>query len=161
MPPGRDRPARVVDWGKAMNSEVDRLLRRANSRSSMIARAVTEHFYRRAVRRVCSIVEDAGGQFSGLVARTAQCKARSILLEESDSRAVINYHAIIAAREWDRGPADEALNRAVRRATRAMDTLLEDHAVRHALQLLSELTASGHPQALSPAVMENIKARVG
>lgn len=134
-------------------------LRQANSRSSTIARAVTEHFYRSAVRRVCRIVEDAGGQFSGLVARTTQFRVRTVL-DEPDSRPVINYHAIIAARHWD-GPADEALNRAVRRVVRAMDTLLEDHAVRISLQLLSELTASGHPQALSPAVIENIKDRVG
>lgn len=45
MPPEWDRSARVVDWGEAMNQS----LRRTNSRSSTIARAVTEHFYRSAV----------------------------------------------------------------------------------------------------------------
>ncbi len=138
----------------------DTTLARANSRTAVIARAVAEHFYRRAVLRTCRIVEDAGGQFSGLVARTAQAKARSVLTDESDSRAVIAYHSVIAARDWE-GPADEALGRAVRHVARAMGTLLEDHAVRMGLQLLLEIAATGHPQALPPAVAENIKARVG
>lgn len=144
----------MADWGCALN------LVNANSRTAVIGRAVTEHFYRRAVRRVCRIVEDAGGTFSGLVALTAQAKARSVLTDESDSLAVIGYHSVIAARHWE-GPADEALGRAVRHVARAMGTLLEDHAVRLSLQLLTEIAATGHPEALPPAVAENVKARLG
>lgn len=111
-------------------------------------------------RRVRAIVEDAGGQFTGLVALTAKAKARSVLVDESDSRAVITYHSTIAARTWE-GPADEALQHAVRHVTEAVGTLLENHAVGFALQLLLEIAASGNPEALSPEVAENIKERIG
>jgi hypothetical protein len=56
---------------------------------------------------------------------------------------------------------DDALWRAVRRVAEALGTLLENHAVRFALELLLEIAATGHPEALSPEVAENIKARVG
>jgi hypothetical protein len=134
-------------------------LAQANSITAVVACAVTDRYHRRAVRRVRRIVEDAGGQFTGLVALTAKAKARSVLVDESDSRAVIGYHSVIAARTWA-GPADEALQRAVRHVTDAVGALLEDHAMRHALQLLLEIAASGHPEALSPAVAESIKSRM-
>lgn len=75
------------------------------------------------------------------------------------SRAVIGYHSVIAARTWE-GPADEALQEAVRYVTEALGTLLENHAVVCALQLLMEIAASGHPEALSSEVAENIRARI-
>lgn len=135
-------------------------LAQANSVTAVIACAVTDYYHRRAVRRVRRIVEDAGGEFTGLVALTAKAKARSVLVDESDSRAVIGYHSVIAARTWA-GPADDALRRAVRHVTVAVGTLLEDHAVRFALQLLLEIADSGHPEALTPEVAEIIRARVG
>ncbi len=101
-----------------------------------------------------------GVEFTGLVKLTAKAKARSVLLDESDSRAVIGYHSVIAARTWE-GPADDALRRAVRHVTEAVGTLLEDHAMRFALQLLLEISASGHPEVLTPEVAENIKRRIG
>lgn len=135
-------------------------LAQANSVTAVVACAVTDYYHRRAVRRVRRIVEDAGGEFTGLVALTARAKARSVLVDESDSRAVIGYHSVIAARDWQ-GPADEALQEAVRHVTEAVGTLLENHAVGFALQLLLEIAATGHPEALSPEVAENIRARVG
>lgn len=135
-------------------------LAQANSVTAVVACAVTDRYHRRALRRVRAIVEDAGGQFTGLVKLTAKAKARSVLVDESDARAVITYHSTIAARTWE-GPADEALQHAVRHVTDAVGTLLENHAVRFALQLLLEIAASGHPEALSPAVAENIRERVG
>lgn len=135
-------------------------LAQANSRTALIGRTTTERYYRRAVRRVARIVEEEGGCFGGLVARTAQYKARSILRDEPDSVAVIAYHATLAAREWE-GPADDALQRAVRRVSRAVGTLLEDHAVGMSLQSLLEIAESGHPQALPPEVAERIKRRMG
>lgn len=137
-------------------------LAQANSVSAVIACAVTEHFSRRAVNRICRIVEDAGGrhEFSGLVALTAQSKVQSVLKDEPDSVAVINYHSVIAARDWQ-GPADDALQRAVQHVAQSLGTLLEDHAVRFALQLLLEISATGHPEALSPEVTENIRERMG
>lgn len=134
-------------------------LARQTTRTATIARAVAENTYRRAVRRVCRIVEDSGGQFSGLVAQTAQYKARSVVIDDPDAASVLTYHSVTAARAWE-GPADKALGRAVRRVTRAMGTLLEDCAVQGSLQLLLEFSATGHPQALPPAVAENIRARM-
>lgn len=135
-------------------------LAQANSITAVIACAVTDRYHRRAVRRVRVIVEDAGGQFVGLVKLTAKAKARSVLVDESDTRAVIAYHSTIAARTWE-GPADEALQEAVRYVTEALGTLLENHAVVCALQLLMEIAASGHPEALTPEVAENIRQRMG
>lgn len=132
-------------------------LAQANSVTAVIACRVTEFYRTRAVNRVCRIVEDAGGCFGGLVARHAQHKAREVL-EESDNRAVIAYHSTIAAREWA-GPADDALQRAAHRVTVAVGTLLEDHAVAGALIALCEM-AGTCPEALSPEVAENIRARV-
>lgn len=134
------------------------ILARQSARTATIARAVAERTYRRAVCRVCRIVEDAGGQFSGLVAQTAQYKARSVVVTDPDAATVLTYHAVTAARAWE-GRADEALARAVRRVTRAMGTLLEDCAVQCSLNLLLEIAATGHPQALPPDVAENIRAR--
>ena len=69
-----------------------------NSRANTIARKVNTALYKQAVSRVCAIVEDAGGQFSGLKARTAQAKVRSVL-NEDPIRHVVLYHATAAARD--------------------------------------------------------------
>jgi hypothetical protein len=139
-------------------NDAQRILSRQNSRTNAIARAVTERYYRSAVRAVCQYVEDAGGQFSGLVALTAQSKVRATLNEHA---SIVGYHATQAASDWGSGPADDELRRAVRRVTRSIGTLLPRHAVRLSLDLLLEIAASGHPEALPPEVAENIRARVG
>lgn len=133
-------------------------LAQANSVVPVIVCAVTERYRTRAVNRVCRIVEEEGGQFSGLVARTARYKAQSAL-DESDARAVITYHSIIAARAWA-GPADDALEQCAHRVRKAVGTLLEDHAVAQALKLLCEL-AGVCPKALPAEVAERIRKRLG
>lgn len=50
------------------------------------------------MRRVRAILEDDGGQFAGLVVIAARAKARSVLLDQSNTRAVIAYHSTMAAR---------------------------------------------------------------
>lgn len=92
------------------------------------------------------------------MALTATAKARSVLVDESDARAVITYHSTFAAREWA-GPADDALQRAAHRVIVAVGTLLENHAVAGALAALCEM-AGTCPEALPPEVAENIRERV-
>lgn len=113
----------------------------------------------RTVPRPRASVEDAGGQFTGLVALTAKAEARSVLMDESDARSLITYHSTIAARTWE-GPADEAIQWSVHHVTEAVGTLLKDHAVPFALQLLLEIAATGHPEALSPEMAANIRGQV-
>lgn len=139
-------------------NEANRILARQTSRSNTIARAVTSALYKRAVCRVCAAVEDAGGQFSGLTARTAQAKVRAVL-NEDHNRHVVFYHATLAARDWD-GPADTALQRGARRAIRAIGALLPDMAYLSAARLLVDLAGS-HPEALTPEVARHVRARVG
>lgn len=121
VPPVGFRPARVVDWGCPLNA-----LTTQTTRANTIVRAVTSALTNHAARTVRSIVEDAGGDFSGLAALTARAKVRSVL-NEDPIRHVIQYRATVGARDWQ-GPADAALQRAARRVTRAIGSLLPDTA---------------------------------
>jgi len=51
-------------------------LAQANNVTAVVACAVTDYYHGRAVRRVRRIVEDAGGEFTGLVAPTARARAQ-------------------------------------------------------------------------------------
>lgn len=139
-------------------SESSRILARQTSRANTTASLVTSMLRTQAVNRVCAAVEDAGGSFNGLTARTAQAKVRATLGEDP-LRHVIQYHATLAARDW-RGAADDALQRAARSALRSIGPLLGDMAYLSAARLLVELAGS-HPEALSPEVAEHVKRRVG
>lgn len=128
------------------------------TRANTIARAATSMLYKLAVGRVCAVVEDAGGEFSGLAALTARAKVRAVL-NEDPMRHVIQYHATDAARGWQ-GPADAALQRAARRAVRGIGPLLGDIACQNAARLLVDLAGS-HPEHLSVAVARHVKRRIG
>lgn len=136
----------------------ERLIARQDSRAHTVARSVTTALCKQAVNRVCAVVKDAGGTFSGLTACTAQAKVRSVFNEDT-LRHVIQHHPALSARDW-RGRADDALQRATHRAVRAIGPLLGDKAYLSAARLLVELTGS-HPQALSPEVAEHVKRRMG
>lgn len=140
-----------------MNNEVERILSRQASRASAIARAVTEQHYRSAIRRVRSMVIDAGGTWGGLLALTAKAKARA-MLNEVPNQAVVMYHATRAASDWS-GPADTALPCATRRVTATIGRLLPDTVMLFTARFLIDLAGS-HPEHLTPEAAENIKARL-
>lgn len=130
------------------------------ARTNAVARAVTEYLYRSAVRRVRRYVEDAGGIWAGLLADSARAKVRSVLTDETDSRAVVHYHSVVAAGQWGNDPADEELRRAVRRVRCALGTLLPNHAACLSLDLLLSL-AGVHPGSLTREQAERIRASLG
>lgn len=140
--------------------EARHLVVRQCARTNAIARATTDSLYRSAVRRVRRYVEDAGGTWAGLLADSARAKVRSVLVDESESRAVVHYHSVVAAGQWGGDPADEELRRAVRRVCRALGTLLPNHAACLSLDLLLSL-AGVHPGSLTLEQAERIRASLG
>lgn len=139
-------------------NEVERILSRQASRANLIARAVADRHERHAVRRVRSMVEDAGGTWGGLLALTAKAKARATLNEPAN-QSVVMYHATVAASDWS-GPADTALPHAVRRVTATIGQLLPTTAMLFAARMLVDLAGS-HPEHLSPEVADNLRLKVG
>lgn len=141
--------------------EARHLVVRQCARTNAVARAVTEHLYRSAVRRVRCYVEDAGGTWAGLLADTARAKVRSVLKDEDESRAVIQYHSVMEAGRWaDYRPADDELRHAVRRVRRSLGALLLNHAACLSLDLLLSL-AGVHPGSLTPEQAERIEWAMG
>lgn len=127
-------------------------------RSESIARTVNELHICQAVGKVCRWIEDAGGVFSGLNARTAQAKVRSVL-NEPENRAVVGYHSTSATRDWpDDGSADDELQNIARRVARRIGPLLPNTAALFAARLLCEL-AGTCPEALTPEVAEHVRKR--
>src|SRR5690606_31875636 len=105
-------------------------------------------------------VEGSGGTWAGLLADSARAKVRSVLVDESESRAVVHYHSVVAAGQWGDDPADEELRRAVRRVARCIGPLLPNHAACLSLDLLLSL-AGVHPGSLTPEQAERIRASLG
>lgn len=83
-----------------------------------------------------------------------RAKVRSVL-NEDPIRHVIQYHATVAARDWQ-GPADAALQHAARRVTRAIGSLLPDTACLRAARLLADWAgfAPGTPDASGGAARQ-------
>lgn len=107
---------------------------------------------------VRAVVEDSGGTWAGLLAVTATAKVRSVLNEDA-LRHVIQYRVTLAALDR-KGPADDALLRAARRAVRAIGPLLDHAAYPGAVQLQVDLAGSP-PDHLSAAMARHVKRRVG
>lgn len=127
--------------------------------SSASASAVNGLHVGQAVGTVCRWVEDVGGVFSGLNARTAQAKFGAVLNEPED-RAVLGWRASSATKDWPDGSAHEAIQPIARRVARRIGLLMPDTAVLFTARLLVDLGGS-HPEHLSPAEARNVKARIG
>lgn len=134
-------------------------LAQQSSRAETIASAVNGLHISQAVGTVCRWVEDAGGVFSGLNARTAQAKVRAVL-NEPENRAVVGYHSASATHDWPDGSADDAIQPIARRVARRIGPLLPNTAALFAARLLCEL-AGTCPEALTPEVAEHVRKRVG
>ncbi len=136
-------------------------LAQANSITAVIACAVTDRYHRRG-RPPHS--RDCGG-CRGPVHRAGETHGQGQGSLGSGGR--VRHPAPSSPTTPPSRPAPgrvrrtRALQQAVRHVTEALGTLLENHAVRFALQLLLEIAATGHPEALSSEVAENIRARVG
>lgn len=139
-------------------NDAQRILTRQTSRANAITGAVTDHYTQRTLRRVRALVEDSGGRWSRDVARVARAKVRSTLIDEAHVRHVIQYHATDAAVNWSGDTADRALRRAVRRASGAIGTLVDQMATLGACRLLVE--TAGLPGMLTPDAADALRARL-
>lgn len=138
---------------------MSRILKTESVRADAVTTALQSYYEDRILRRVRSMVEDAGGKWTRDVRRVARCKVRSVLRDEHPVRHVLQYHSTDAAERWATDePADVALQHAVRRAARAVGVRIQTMATLGALSLLVQM--AGLPGLLSPEVAENIRARL-
>lgn len=136
-------------------------------RMNTVTAALQTEYERRALMKVRALVEDSGGRWSREVARIARFKVRSTLRDEPPILHVLQYHAGSAIDRWERDPADswkgdsadQALRRAVKRASHAIGPRVQQIATKQACCLLME--TAGLPGMLSEDAADVLRDKVG